>query len=885
MTIGKKLFLSYGIIGCISLVIGLSGYAGMRSVMTHLDAMHDVGLMQMRLVADINTSLLMARGDIRVAMSVNDPARKRAYVQSAIEHSRHLDSILEKFEQTPMTIEQRDSIRAFRKSWAEYCELREPALPFIREGKVDEVQGRMDGDVSRAMIRTRMIVASVNKQLAGIVEERIHAANDASNTATLFMIFVLTIGAILTVSFAVIISRMVSDPLKRGIEELKERNETRLKKISDCYLTFDAEPDRNIQRLITLTCELLGAGLVMYNRYENDRFNNVAVMHGTGVTTTGFDPECRLCRRVIDHSADDILLIGDLAASEYANDVRAIIAQGLDAYAGKSVHIDDDCAGTLCVMLEHEGLIHNAEKELLGIIASAIAVEEKRGRAEEALRKSERLLRDSQDVAKIGYFRNDIATGKWESSASLNTIFGIDDAIVTDGQLVSTPFHLKEFNEFLRTITDRGRCHRDAQIIRESDGEPRWVSAVGELEYDNLGEPIRMIGTIQDITDRKRLEQQLLHSQKLDGVGTLAGGIAHDFNNLLAMVLGSAELLQQKLSEGSDLKKYVDRIIEASERGTSISRQLLIFSRPDQAELKPISLSRTIIELRDMLTHFLPKSISVKTEINVDHGIIMGDAGQIHQALLNLALNAGDAMTNNGVLTISEYSADSEFMRRRFSMDTVVPYVVVSVADTGTGMEEAMLTKIFDPFYSTKEKGKGTGLGLAMVHSIVKTHQGFIDVCSKVGQGTTFSLYFPSVVELPREAVEPRIAMEHQFDETILLVDDEEHLREMLTEYLESWGYDVVATSNGAEALALFQTHHRSFDLVITDLGMPIMGGEDLFRKMKKIEPAVKVMVTSGYLDGTTKEHLLDMGIMAVLTKPSKLHEIQNAIRTALGDK
>lgn len=389
----------------------------------------------------------------------------------------------------------------------------------------------------------------------------------------------------------------------------------------------------------------------------------------------------------------------------------------------------------------------------------------------------------------------------------------------------------------------------------------------------------------RDITERKRLEQQLLQAQKLEGVGTLAGGIAHDFNNLLAMVLGSAELLQRRLSGQPKLKKYVDRIIDASERGSSISRQLLIFSRPDQAKLKPISLSSTIIELGDMLKHFLPKSIQIAISIDADRGTIMGDGGQIHQALLNLALNAGDAMTHNGLLTIREFSVAPGFINDRFLAESTVPYVAVSVADNGVGMDDSIIARIFDPFFSTKERGKGTGLGLAMVHGIVKNHNGFIDVSSTQGKGTTFTLYFPAITQSPESVIAETVCVPRQREETILLVDDEEHLREILCEYLTEAGYHIIAASNGADALEIFQNLHASIDLVITDLGMPRMGGEELFLKLMEIDCSVNVMVSSGYLDGITKEHLLQLGIKDVLTKPSKLQDIQQAIRTVLNDR
>jgi PAS domain S-box-containing protein len=455
-------------------------------------------------------------------------------------------------------------------------------------------------------------------------------------------------------------------------------------------------------------------------------------------------------------------------------------------------------------------------------------------------------------------------------------------------EITAHPDELTHPDDLPRVLTTLGGIFEDPSYVptlqyRFADKQENWIwveSTFSNLLADPNVESI--VINFHEITERKRLEQQLLQAQKLEGVGTLAGGIAHDFNNLLAMILGSAELLQHSLSDQPELKKFADRIIEASERGASISRQLLIFSRPDQVKLKPISLSHTISELQEMLRHFLPKSIAIETSMNVENGIIMGDSGQIHQALLNLALNAGDAMTNRGTLTIKEYSVTSEFIARQFSADASVPYVAISVTDTGIGMEEPMLAKIFDPFFSTKERGKGTGLGLAMVHGIVKNHNGFIDVKSTPEIGTTFTLYFPALMHNEEERVVEHRPIAEKQNAVILLVDDEEHIREMQAEYLEICGYQIFSASNGAEALEVFRAHPHEIDLVITDLGMPQMGGEELFRKLKKIDAHVNVMVSSGYLDGITREHLLHMGIRDVLTKPSKLQDIQKAIRAVL---
>jgi PAS domain S-box-containing protein len=507
-----------------------------------------------------------------------------------------------------------------------------------------------------------------------------------------------------------------------------------------------------------------------------------------------------------------------------------------------------------------------------------------RKHAERGLRESESRFREIFDKAPLGYHELDEDGRIVRVNTTEATKLGYTPEEMV-GQYAWKYVENEAQSQMVTLQKLRGECAPGQSFEREfrrKDGTIIHALLDDALLRNPEGKIIGLRTTLQDITDRKRLEQQLLQSQKLEGVGTLAGGIAHDFNNLLAMILGSAELLRLHTVDKPELSKYVDRIVGASERGKSISRQLLIFSRPDQAELKPISLSQTITELEDLLHHFLPKSISIVTKIEVTNGIIMGDAGQIHQALLNLALNAGDAMTNHGTLTIKEFSVTETFIKNKFGVDGDVPFVAVSISDTGRGMEKRMIEKIFDPFFSTKERGKGTGLGLAIVHGIINNHHGFVDVETILGKGTTFTLFFPAVpLEKNEQSTADPDSMEKN-TEHILIVDDEELLRETLAEYLTESGYSVFTASNGREAMDLFVQHHALIDLVVTDLGMPEMGGEELYRQLRKIDANAKVLVSSGYLDGTTKNDLLEMGIKDVLTKPFKMQDISASIKNAL---
>jgi|GEM_PF-326360 len=443
-------------------------------------------------------------------------------------------------------------------------------------------------------------------------------------------------------------------------------------------------------------------------------------------------------------------------------------------------------------------------------------------------------------------------------------------------------FNPADREKFLEAISNKLYVKDLELSLRRKDGSEVNVLLTSTVERSDEGTPLFYRGTVRDITERKRLEEQLIQAQKMDSIGTLAGGIAHDFNNLLAMILGTAELIQQKVSDNPIITSYIKRIIEASNRGASISRQLLLFSRPEHTELQPLLAAAVMEQLQEFLTHFLPKNISVKAEIEDKSAVIMGDDGHLHQALINLALNARDAMPNGGLLTLGLRLVDADTVRRKFPKAVEQRYVAMSVRDTGTGIEAHIVPRIFEPFFSTKERGKGTGLGLAIVHGIVQLHHGYIDVESERGVGTQFTIYFPLLpIEVHHESPEHTVMKQHNSG-TILVVDDEEILREILGESLREEGFEVFLASDGYEALSVYKEHQHKVSLVITDLGMPNMGGEQLFEKLKELNPDIKVLVSSGYLDTSSKSDLLRKGIKDVLTKPYKFDVIVETVRRVL---
>ena len=421
-------------------------------------------------------------------------------------------------------------------------------------------------------------------------------------------------------------------------------------------------------------------------------------------------------------------------------------------------------------------------------------------------------------------------------------------------------------------------------INRAKDGREFPVSLKTSGVRDEHGEVVALVGVATDITDQKMLQRQLLQSQWAESIGTLAGGIAHDFNNILGIILGYTFLIEKHKSDAQQVSENLAAVNQAVQRGASLVSQILTFARKADVSFEPVSLPDLARELVSMLQQTLPKTILFRTVIPKDIPFLLADRAQMHQVLLNLCLNARDAMPNGGPITIAMEKQSGDQVKQQFPSANQEWYVCMSVADSGEGMNKSTRKRIFDPFFTTKPKGKGTGLGLSVVYGIVESHQGFINVESSVGHGTTFRLYFP-VPSIDVMRVEPQPSL---FDtggkETILLVEDEAFLLETMIYVLESKGYQVLVAHDGAEGVEAYKKESHRINLVFTDMGLPAMTGLEVFKRLKEINPSVKVVFASGFFDPDTKSQLLERGAKNFLQKPFTADQVLRMVRTALDE-
>ncbi len=508
-------------------------------------------------------------------------------------------------------------------------------------------------------------------------------------------------------------------------------------------------------------------------------------------------------------------------------------------------------------------------------------------KARTALRESEEKFRTIFEESRDVFYISTPAGNFLEINPAGIELFGYaskDELLAIDiaRDLYADPEDRKRFVDF---VSKTGYTKDYEVQMKRRNGDRLTVQITSAAVHDDKGRLTAFRGIIRDVTEQKKLEQQLLQSQKMEAVGQLAGGIAHDFNNILTAINGYTNLLWMKLPQDDKLRAYVQHIQESADRAANLTRSLLAFSRKQVINLKPVDLNEVVRNVQKLLVRLIGEDVELVTRLSEEDLIIVADSPQLEQVLMNLSTNARDAMPGRGTFTIQtrkEKVTDS--MAQQYRGMKPGSYALMTVSDSGAGMDIVTQAKIFEPFFTTKEVGKGTGLGLAMAYGIVKQHDGYIAVSSKPGYGTSFNIYLP-LIEEPVRPAEPEMRREPGMQggaETILLGEDNQTVRNITRDMLAEFGYTVIEAADGDEAIRKFLEHEDRIDLLILDVIMPKKNGREVYEAVKKIKPGVKVLFTSGYAaDIIRTRGMIEEGLH-FLHKPISLDALLRNIRLIL---
>jgi len=437
--------------------------------------------------------------------------------------------------------------------------------------------------------------------------------------------------------------------------------------------------------------------------------------------------------------------------------------------------------------------------------------------------------------------------------------------------------------ELLRTIFANNQEMKglEEQMVTKA-GELIDVSVNTSVIVDETGKPFLMRAVARDITEKKQLEEKIFHAQRIDSIGNLAGGVAHDFNNILTSILGSTAIMKRKLKRNEMWYRFVDIIETAAKRGAGLTRQLLTFARKSNVQFRPVIINDIVRETLQLFERSIDKTITIEEYFPQEICIINGDDGQIQQAMLNLLINARDAMSEGGTITVSSDIVDFDRQpKKNLGESKSGKYVSIAIVDSGIGMHRAVQQRIFEPFFTTKDQGKGTGLGLSVVYGVVNSHNGFITVQSEPGEGSEFVLYFPLLTDLEsikRATKQPRLL---HGKENVLVVDDEEPVTEVISGMLKNLGYKVTVVNSGQRALSLFRKKKR-FDVIVLDINMPEMSGKETFQKIKELDPDARVIISTGYGTKSIESMPLREAVDGFLEKPYQLEELSKTMRAVL---
>ncbi len=514
-------------------------------------------------------------------------------------------------------------------------------------------------------------------------------------------------------------------------------------------------------------------------------------------------------------------------------------------------------------------------------------IEKRRQRA--GRRKSDKALMDSEEKYRSLFEKSSDAiyitnrAGRLlDFNQAARDLFGYSEEEMRYLDTAVLYVHPEDGDVFQQTIEREGAVKDYPLTFRRKDGRQITCLLSSSVKRDRQGKIVGYQGIMRDISEKLKLEAQLQQAQKMETVGRLAGGVAHDFNNILTSILGYAELGLRRLEPENPAAEYLQVIRDAGEQAANLTRRLLAFSRKQVLAMRVVCLSAVVINMGKMLERIIGEDIRLDFHVQATRNIL-ADQSQVEQVLMNLAVNARDAMPSGGVLTIDTFdvSVDEEFSSR-FAGLHPGDFVLLSVTDDGEGIAKEQLDYIFEPFYTTKKEGHGTGLGLSMVYGIVKQHSGYIYVSSEVGRGTSFRIYFPACEEdLPERRFRPEQVDLQRGSETLLIVEDEASIRNLIFQILEPLGYHLIAAESGEEALSILKAFNGSIDLVLTDLVMAGINGRQLAETAEKLLPEIKVILMSGYSDERLKNRAGGQPL-ELLAKPLTPLKLAQTIRRVL---
>ena len=581
-------------------------------------------------------------------------------------------------------------------------------------------------------------------------------------------------------------------------------------------------------------------------------------------------------------------------------------------YCASRLRAQDRVAGTLLmaatigIMMVHVAEIMRSLKMLsipvVGVIPHVLwvcviahLIARRHRKAEQTLQDRETFLRLTQEAANVGSWEWDIATNRFKWSDELARMHGIEKSEF-DGTLATIlsfchPDDAPLLQQVMSGIGSGAPTNSfECRIVRR-DGTIRDLMFLGRAQLNDQGVPDKVFGIALDVTQRKRseyekrqLELQLTQAQKMESIGRLAGGVAHDFNNLLMVINGNCELLSTRTPPNDPAQRMLRGIHDAGERAAALTRQLLTFSRRQVVEPRILDLNTVVTETQKLLQRLIGEDIRIVVTLEPALARVKADPGQLSQVILNLSLNARDAMPTGGTLSISTANIQlNETSEETLPAAAAGSYVVLAVADTGSGIAPDVKSHIFEPFFTTKDPGKGTGLGLATVRTIAEQSGSCLSVQSEVGKGSTFKMFIPALRgATPPETSGPEVVATVQGAGTILIVEDEHAVRSLLQTFLRNCGYTILEAAGGPEAIGLVERHTGQIDLLITDVVMPEMGGRKLAEHLTQLRPGLKVLYLSGYTDDAVLHHGISHAEVAFLQKPFDMSTLATKVRQML---